>query len=395
MNQLQIYFTTFFCLLTFITSGQEWQVIWNKQLGTDKMDYFTDVIEDVNGGYTVLGSTHAKGKKSYDFWLVRFNDKGDSVWTKTLGTEFKDIPKKIVQDRDGGYLMVGMSVEPNSEKLLLIKTDNSGKELWQKRFDDEFYYLGEDIVSDGENGFLLVGSKSTVKEKPNRWFAKLDNEGKMIWEKSYTGELAGFCKAVKKLPDGGFVIAGQVEKPGKKVCDSWLTRLDKNGEPLWSSQIASADLKTWPECVCCSPDSFLMVVGWQGLCMNDINSDDPIFDFDLSLTKIDKGGKVVWTKNIKREGNEGGNSVAIRPDGKFVIAGIKATSFLGKIGPWLLLVDSDGKEISENVMKFHCNNDQAIKVINSKDGGIVAIGPGIQDESNSRSNGWIVKFAGL
>jgi hypothetical protein len=129
--------------------------------------------------------------------------------------------------------------------------------------------------------------------------------------------------------------------------------------------------------------------------MNDINSENPIFDFDLSLVKLDKNGNIVWTKNIKREGSEGGNSVAIRPNGKFVIAGVKATSFAGKIGPWFLLVDSDGKEISEHLMRSQCNGDRGVKVINCRDGGVVAIGPGLQDESNKRSNGWIVKFAGL
>jgi len=136
-----------------------------------------------------------------------------------------------------------------------------------------------------------------------------------------------------------------------------------------------------------------MVVGWQGLCLNDINSDEPIFDFDLAISKIDKKGKLVWTRNFNREGSEGGNSVAIRPNGSFIIAGKKATSFLGKVGPWLLLVDAEGNETGENLIKFHCNNDQAVKVINCNDGGIVVIGPGLQDESNTRANGWIMKFS--
>ena len=392
MNRITTTLATLFLIITISAKCQDWQVGWKKEFGNNKMDYFTDVVEDANGGYTILGSTIPKGKTSYDFWILRLNEVGDTIWTRTLGTDFNDIPKKMVQDTDSGYLILGMSKQQDSDKLLLIKTDSGGKEMWRKDFDDENFYYGEDIVSDGENGFLLVGSKSPVKEKRIRWFAKIDDNGKVVWEKSYTGDLAGFCKAVKKLPDGGFAIAGQIERPGQKMCDSWITRLNKNCEPLWSTKIASSDIKSWPECVCCSPDSFLMVVGWQGLCMNDINSADPIFDFDLSLTKIDKNGKIIWTKNIKREGSEGGNSVAIRQDGKFVIAGIKATSFLGKIGPWLLLVDSNGKEISENVLPFHCTNDQAVKVINCKDGGIVVIGPGIQDESNSRSNGWIVRF---
>jgi hypothetical protein len=77
------------------------------------------------------------------------------------------------------------------------------------------------------------------------------------------------------------------------------------------------------------------------------------------------------------------------------VAGIKATSFLGKIGPWLMLVDSEGNLISENLVEMHFNGDSAAKIINCTDGGIIVIGPGIQDEDYTRSNGWIMKFAGL
>lgn len=61
----------------------------------------------------------------------------------------------------------------------------------------------------------------------------------------------------------------------------------------------------------------------------------------------------------------------------------------------MLLVDIEGNEIGENLIRYHCNNDQAVKVINSNDGGIVVIGPGLQDESNTRANGWIMKFSSL
>lgn len=395
MNRLRIFTMVFFYFFCFQIYSQNWQVSWDKQLGNSKMDYFTDVITDISGGYTVLGATIPRSKKSYDFWLVRYNEKGDTIWTKTYGTDLTEIPKKLLQTPDGSYLILGVTKDSVAEKPVLIRTDREGVETWQKGFNDGKYYLCEDIVFDGEKEFLIAGSKSDDKEIPKRWIAKLDENGEAVWEKSFQTDLRGFCKAAKKLPDGSYAISGKVEKQGQKDCDVWITRLDKNGTSVWETYLSNPKVKSWPECVCCSPDSFLMVVGWQGLCLNDINSSDPVFDFDLAISKIDKKGKLVWTKNYNREGSEGGNSVAIRPDGSFVIAGIKSTSFLGKVGPWLLWVDAEGKEKGENLIKYHCNNDQAVKIINSNDGGIVVIGPGLQDAENTRANGWIMKFSGL
>jgi hypothetical protein len=138
-----------------------------------------------------------------------------------------------------------------------------------------------------------------------------------------------------------------------------------------------------------------MLVGWQGNCLNDINSADPIFDFDLVLHKIDCDGKVLWTKQIDREGSEGGDAIAIRPNGDVIVAGLKLTSFLGKVGIWLLRVDSNGNELNEQLLKYHFTNDHAIKVLNCSDGGFILIGPGLQDEENSLSDGWIMKSASL
>ena len=251
------------------------------------------------------------------------------------------------------------------------------------------------MVSLEEEGFILVGAKNSAQENRMLWMTKLDAKGEMVWEKTFRGEFNGFCKSIKKLPTGGFAITGQISKPGQKESDIWSARTNENGELLWESRIPTPGLKAWSECICCSPDSCFMIVGWQGACMNDINSEEPIFDFDLVLLKLDCNGEILWTKSFNREGSEGGNAVTIRPDGNFIVAGIKATSFLGKIGPWLMLFDPEGELLSENLIKFRFKNDHAAKVVNCSDGGIVVIGPGIQDESNTRSNSWIMKFAGL
>lgn len=395
MKTINLIITTFFCFTFLIVSGQSWKVAWDKQLGNQKMNYFKDVIPDKNGGYTVLGSVYPKGNTSYDLWLVRFNENGDTLWTKILGTAFTDIPKRLLQTSDGSYLLTGVSKRENLEILYLIKTDTNGKEQWRKIFNDGSNYSGEDVASFGDEDFLLVGSKSTDNINLKRWMVKLDKNGEVIWEKDFGDDFNGCCKSIRKLPDNGFAVTGQMEKAGQKDCNIWIARLNDKLDFMWNKEVPSPGLKVWPECLCCSHDSCFIVVGWQGNCMNDINSDDPVFDYDLVLLKVDKNGKVIWNRNFDKEGSEGGNAVTVRPDGNFIVAGAKVTSFLGKTGPWMMLVDQQGNILGETLINMHFNRDQAIKVINSSDGGIIVIGPGVQDEDHSASNGWIMKFTDI
>ena len=197
---------------------------------------------------------------------------------------------------------------------------------------------------------------------------------------------------MKKLPDGGFVMAARVSPNGNQDSDLWLFRFDNTGEKLWDKKVESPGINVWPECVCCSPDKNIMVVGWYGTCMNDINYENPIFDYDLYLAKISPEGKVIWTKNIDSEGSEGGNAIAVRPDGKILLAGKKETSFLGRVGSWVLLTDQDGVILNEVVIPNNFHNDKVAAIINASDGGFVIFGPGEIEEKQRNADGWIKKF---
>ena len=106
--RLLSYIQVLFLIVTsFIGSAQSLKLEWEKQLGTSKMDMFIDVIEDVNGGFTVLGSTYLKNKLDQDFWLVRFNTAGDTLWMKVLGTQSQDYPSSLAQLPDGSYVLAG------------------------------------------------------------------------------------------------------------------------------------------------------------------------------------------------------------------------------------------------------------------------------------------------
>ncbi|HKI89612.1 MAG TPA: hypothetical protein VKA38_11335 [Draconibacterium sp.] len=382
-----------FILFHISALGQNWDIEWEKKMGTQNLDVFTDVIQNNESGFTVIGTTFPEGKQDMDFWLIKFSAAGDLVWSKTMGTANNDFPSSLEQCNDGGYIISGKTqVGDNIFKAFLLKTDNNGSEIWQKILEKDGWENATNVIVTNDESFVVSGEELTSDGNKNIWLAKLTGEGEFVWEKSYGENKAASPASLKKLPDGGFAMAGQISEKGSKDSDLWIFRFDKNGEKMWDTQVKSPGINMLPECICCSPDSNIVAVGWYGTCMNDLNSADPIFDYDLFITQISSKGKFLWTKNIDSEGSEGGNAVVIRPDGKFLLAGKKETSYLGRIGPWLLLTDKKGTVLSELVLPFIFNGDQAAKIINTSDGGFVVIGPGDIDPDKTRSDGWIKKF---
>ncbi|AHW61711.1 hypothetical protein SAMN05444285_10933 [Draconibacterium orientale] len=393
MRKTLIYTIVFYFASLAFSFAQIPEPQWQKQSGARGCDFYTDIIEDANKGYAVTGAIKVSGR-SFDFQLIRFAENGDTLWTKTIGTEKKEIPKRLTQLTDKSYVLLGTSYEGEKQSCLLVRLDENGTKLWEKTLAPQYLSV-DDIISLPENRFAIAGSKSENPDDPKVLMATLNENGEITMEQLFMTNMSGCARAIKKLPNGDYALAAQISETGKNNCDIVAIRVSNAGKAKWFSWIKTPDQKVWPECICCSPDSALMIVGWNGKCLNDINSADPIFDYDLVLNKIDASGEILWTKSVDREGSEGGNALTIRPDGSFMVAGIKATSFLGKVGPWLLNIDPDGNELNEKLLNLHFNNDNASRIINSSDGGFVVIGPGLQDETNTRSDGWIIKFGAL
>jgi hypothetical protein len=107
---------------TFSRSDNQTQVGWS-------------IIQTSDGGYAMAGpSTDTSGYA--DFYLIKINAGGDTLFTRTYGGAYDDVPENIIQTNDGGYLLSGYSNSftnyPDSTKCYLIKTNSNGDTLWSK-----------------------------------------------------------------------------------------------------------------------------------------------------------------------------------------------------------------------------------------------------------------------
>lgn len=380
-----------FSVLNLSSSAQSWNVEWQGTSEKPVQDYFADIAPTSGGGFVVLGSEGAP--PSGNLYLICYDDKGNMLWNKTFDTPNNDVPQRIRCMANGNLLILGQTTTETSAKTFILKTDASGTEKWRTEPDTTKHCLGNDIISLPDNGFLLCGSTQNSEGNQQLWLARYSENGEMLWARSYAENLQGSIISGKLLPTKGFVLSARVQGNSKNDCDIMVLRTDSLGHEIWTNHIKSPNTQEWPECICCSPDSCFVLAGWAGNCLNDINSEYPVFDHNMLIKKIDQDGKLLWSRSIDSEGSEGGNAVSVRSDGNLIVAGAKLTSFSGKIGPWLLLVNSEGETLDEHMLNMPF--DQASEIINTPDSGFVVIGPGYHDKLNRRSNGWIIKFSPL
>ncbi len=85
-------------------------------------------IDQTSDGVYIIGGTTRLGTGFDDYWLVRTNALGDTLWTRTFGGGDRDEGRSIQQTADCGFVVAGYT-EPfgaGSSDVWLMKTDSLG-----------------------------------------------------------------------------------------------------------------------------------------------------------------------------------------------------------------------------------------------------------------------------
>jgi len=217
--------------------------VWSRTFGGTNDDLCWSVQQTSDGGYALAGYTHSFGVGDDDFWLVKTDANGDSLWSRTFGGTSTDRCTSVQQTSDGGYVLGGYtySFGTGSCDFWLVKTDTSGDSLWSRTFggtSGDYYGLVEQ-TSDG--GYILAGHTYSFGEGTptytNSWLVKTDANGDTLWSRAFGGTRSDYCYSVKQTSDGGYASVGSTYSFGwgtPTYSNFWLVKTHANGNSLWS-----------------------------------------------------------------------------------------------------------------------------------------------------------------
>jgi hypothetical protein len=212
-----------------IKTSSDGTFLWEKYYGLEGTDTGYNIIQADNNSYMVIGESPSfNGQEgNQDLFLMKTDINGDSIWTKSYGGEQEDWGVRIKQTTDGGYIAVGSSKSFSGgyyKDWYIVRTDANGDTIWTKTFGSSYEDVAQDIKELPNNmGFVVAGVIHY-----GQWdgcLIRLNADGDSLWAVQIGGEDYEIFNAVELTEDGGYILAGQTDSYGAGGTDIYVVKL--------------------------------------------------------------------------------------------------------------------------------------------------------------------------
>ncbi len=213
------------CLLVKFNNNGD--TLWTKNYGGQGTEFANATIQTLDSGYALLGSTTSFGNGQFDFYLVKTDYLGTFEWQQTFGTSGQEKAYSIIRTLDGGFLLSGSQ----NNQFFIVKTNAQGNLDWQQ------VYLGTSgpcyVTQLADSTYVLSGAKAISGFLGEAFLIKISKTGGEIWHNHY-GSVSGndwFTTAPLILNDGSIVIGGQ--QMNGSIPYGMLVKTDCTGNQQW------------------------------------------------------------------------------------------------------------------------------------------------------------------
>ena len=107
------------------------QLLWRRNYGGLNAEGARTITKGHGGGYLIAGYTNSYGNGGYDYWILRIDEQGDTLWSKTYGGSDWDFAYSACTTADGNYLVAGetFSFGAGGSDIWVLKINDSGDTL--------------------------------------------------------------------------------------------------------------------------------------------------------------------------------------------------------------------------------------------------------------------------
>jgi hypothetical protein len=306
---------------------------------------------------------------------------------------------------DGGFVMGGLSlsddhdllqVNIDSANIFIVKCDSYGNKKWSRTYGGNRYDKTRYIMEDSDQNLVMVGGSTSTDGDINNnygygdlFVAKLNPAGDVIWFKNYGGSNWEGGRYVIETHNGNYVFCGytgstdhDISDGGRGLHDGWLTKIDRNGNVIWSHTYGGKSVDRIRSVVELDDGGFMFTGGTKSNSL-DVSGNHGMDD--LWAGRVDSLGNLLWNKVYGGSETDKAYHISKTSSNTFLLTGHSnsidgdITNPHGALDGWIIEIDINGNLLWQNTIGGS-NNDRFYRSFESSDGGIITAGSSASDD---------------
>ncbi|MBU1985448.1 hypothetical protein KJ815_13705, partial [bacterium] len=354
-------------LSAFTAVAQSPDTLWTRTYGGTTTDWARSVQQTADGGHIVAGWTASFGAGGHDFYLVKTNSSGDTLWTRTNGGSSLDGACSVQQTADGGYIMAGTTTSfgAGGYDMYVVKTNGTGDTLWTHTYGGSNEDYAFSVQQTADSGYIVAGyTYSFGAGNQDFYLVKTNSLGDTLWTRTYGGSRADGAYSVDTTADGGYIVAGWTYSFGAGTpayANFYLVKTNSQGNTLWTRTYGGSS-EDWGYSVQQTADGGYVVAGETrsfGAGMKD-----------FYLVKTNSFLDTLWTRTYGGSGDDQAYFVQQTADGGYIVAGYTTSFVAGGYDFYLVKTNSLGDTLWTRTYGGS-SSDYAWSVQQTADGGCI------------------------
>lgn len=238
------------------------------------------------------------------FSIPSLHSHAQTTFEKIYWTGEYDVSNNVELTSDGGYMLVGQSGPVYDTcicDMILVKCDADGNIEWSNRYGSENCDQGWDVKQTDDGGYIVTGVTIDILGNSYMVLMKTDASGEIEWQSLYQSNFHDEGNAIFETDDGGYLVSGYRYNFSAFAYDMSLTKFDSAGSVIWSKVYLTPDAEYGQIQLFDNGDNTFYLVA-----VEVITSSFPMHE-DFLVMRIDAEGQVISSRTYgNAESNEKG-----------------------------------------------------------------------------------------
>ncbi len=260
-------------------------------------------------------------------------------WQKSYGGPGYEGAHKIRATADGGYIIASNNNSSGGDvtgnhggyDFWIVKVNDTGRIQWQKSLGGSLFDVPSDIQLTTDGGYIICGysysndgNVSGNHGGEDAWIVKINDTGGIVWQKTYGSDTTETASSIQQTTDGGYIFAGLNSGNGGDVSgnhgagDFWVVKINDTGAIQWQKSLGGSSYD-FAYSVQQTSDGGYIVAGATS------SSDGNVAGYhggqDDWVVKLNDTGAIQWQKCLGGSLQEFVTSMQQTFDGGYIFAG--------------------------------------------------------------------------